>query len=229
MFDLSRLGEWRDLPFFEQDLPGVEKALRARGMSFSPPAHLVFSALEQTQPSECKVVILGQDPYPAKGKATGLAFSIPQGFERKGHDSFTNIFAELQRSGVSRTSTDITDWAREGVLLLNALALTVYTKPEDCKNLGWGRLITQVFDHLAPGPRAYLFWGRKPFVKKLASRVDKTQNLVIETSHPSPLGHAKSGPGYGAFSGSNCFAHTNDWLRNCRQTPINWGDPESDK
>lgn len=217
MFDLSRLGDWRALPFFDNDLPRIESALAEDTRVFLPPAAQVFAALERCQPDHTRVVILGQDPYPTPGHAHGLAFSAEDGttpFPR----SLTNIFKEMQDDiGARPSSPDLRFWADQGVLLLNT-ALTVPSGDAGGHaKLGWQSLTAQVLEHLADQPRAYLLWG-KP-AQKVAQKVDAGGNLKIETAHPSPLS-ARRG-----FFGSRPFSQVNDWLRSQGQSAINWATP----
>lgn len=218
MLDLSRLGAWRDLPFFDRDLPGIEAQLGAETRPVYPPANRIFAALEATQPEDTRVVILGQDPYHTPGKADGLAFSIPPGFPGR-LDSLGNIFREIESDiGTPRTRTDLADWAAQGVLLLN----TALTVPEGAAKaharLGWSRLVAEVLDRLAGNPRAYLLWGGP--AQKAAARVDPGSNLKIETPHPSPLSVHRG------FFGSRPFSRTNAWLQARGERAIHWADPE---
>lgn len=218
-FDLYGLGDWRNLPFFDDTLPDIQAALAAETRPVYPPAHAVFHALERTQPDDTRVVILGQDPYHTAGKADGLAFSIPVDFGGR-LDSLGNIFKEIETDlGDTRTRTNLSDWADQGVLLLN----TALTVPEGAAKahakLGWHTLVQQVLSHLADRPRAYLLWG-KP-AQKAAQHVDATANLKLETAHPSPLSVHRG------FFGSRPFSQTNGWLQANGLTPINWGDPEA--
>jgi uracil-DNA glycosylase len=218
MFDLSRLGDWADLPFFAQDLPGIVAALETETRPVLPPPHLVFHALERVRPDDVRVVILGQDPYPAPGKAHGLAFSIPQEFGGR-LDSLGNIFKELSTDlDVVRTRTQLDDWADQGVLLLNTVLTVPQGVPKGHAKLGWQTLTGQILHHLADRPRAYLLWGTP--AQKAAQGVAPEANFKLETAHPSPLS-ARRG-----FFGSKPFSRTNAWLRNAGHASINWGDPE---
>jgi uracil-DNA glycosylase len=214
MFDQSRLGGWADLPFFTDALPEIEAALR--GQDILPPSHKTFAALEMCQPKQTKVIIIGQDPYHTPGKADGLAFSIPQGFGGR-LDSLGNIFKELQSDlNVERTRSDLSDWANQGVLLIN-IALTVPPgKPKAHAKLGWSKLIPQIIEKLADRPRVGVFWGGP--AQKFAPLLGEC-NLILTSAHPSPLSV------YRGFFGSRPFSRTNQWLRDQGQTPINWADP----
>lgn len=218
MFDLSRLGAWAALPFFTQTLPAIETALRAETRCILPPAPKVFTALEQVQPEDVRVVILGQDPYHTPGKAHGLAFSISRDFGGK-LDSLGNIFKELQSDlGTARSLTQLDDWAAQGVLLLNTILTVPEATPKGHAQLGWQTLPDQIFTRLADQPRAYLLWGAP--AQKAARRVDPHSNFKLETPHPSPLS------AYRGFFGSRPFSKTNAWLRSAGHAAINWGDPE---
>jgi len=226
-FDLSRLGAWRDLPFFDETLPRIEQALAQEGRTVFPPAPQIFAALEQTQPDDVRVVILGQDPYPQPGKAHGLAFSILNSFPpRSRRDSLDNIFQELHDDlGIMRRSTDLTGWAKSGVLLFNCLALTVPEgKPAGHRSIGWKTLTQQVLDRLAHRPRAYLLWGKD--AHEAPKDVKADANFVIKSSHPSPMGVNKVGQDFVAFRGSRPFSRANTWLQQNDLALINWADPE---
>jgi len=219
MFDLSRLGAWRTLPFFDDTLPMIEAALATETRPVLPPAPLVFSALERVQPDDVRVVILGQDPYHTPGKAHGLAFSITSDFGGR-LDSLGNIFKELQSDvAVNRSRTQLDDWADQGVLLLNTILTVPQGTPKGHARLGWQVLTAQVLERLSNAPRAYLLWGGP--AQKAAHHVDAVLNLKIETAHPSPLSAHRG------FFGSRPFSRTNVWLRNAGERSINWGNPEA--
>ena len=123
--DTANIGAWRDLPFFREDLPGIEAALGREARQILPDAGQVFAALEMTQPEAVRVVILGQDPYPTPGHAHGLAFSAEADVTPLPR-SLGNIFKELRADlGASPGNADLRFWASQGVLLLN----TVLTVP----------------------------------------------------------------------------------------------------
>lgn len=218
LFDLSRLGGWADLDFFRNDLRAIERALRAETRPVFPPAQAVFHALERTQPEATRVVILGQDPYHTPGKADGLAFSIPGGFGGR-LDSLGNIFKEIEADlGCPRSRTDLSDWADQGVLLLNTALTVPQGAPKAHAKLGWDRLVRDVLRHLSDRPRAYLLWGGP--AQQAAHSVAAPPNLKIETSHPSPLSAHRG------FLGARPFSRTNGWLQAQGFRPINWGNPE---
>ncbi|WP_386682411.1 uracil-DNA glycosylase [Loktanella sp. R86503] len=211
-FDLSRLGGWADLPFWQDEGAQIAAALAADPRPILPPPGAMFAALERTQPDATKVVILGQDPYHTPGKADGLAFSIPQDFGGR-LDSLGNILKELQADlNVSRERTDLSDWADQGVLLLNTALSVPQGKAGGHARLGWDRLTRQVIARLGDAPRAYLLWGAHAH----GFAPDRPADLVIQTAHPSPLS-ARRG-----FFGARPFSTVNAWLTQRGQAPIDW-------
>ena len=218
-FDLSRLGAWRALPFFDTQLPGIEARLAADPDPVFPPADKVFAALERTQPEATKVLLLGQDPYHTPGKADGLAFSIPNGFGGR-LDSLGNILGELHADlGVRRQRTDLGDWADQGVLLLNTALTVPQGRAGGHKSLGWRDLLHQVLAVLDQAPRALLLWGRP--AQQLGARLAHPDHLRLEAPHPSPLSAHRG------FLGSKPFSAVNTWLRARGQSPINWTGQEA--
>lgn len=212
-FDTERLGSWAELPFCKTKLPQIAATLG--DTSFLPPQELTFAALERTQPDDCKVVILGQDPYHTPGKADGLAFSIPQGFGGR-LDSLGNIIKELQDDlHVTRTKTSLDDWADQGVLLLNTALTVPPHKAKGHAKIGWDALVGDVIAHLADRPRAFLLWGAH--AQKFAPK--PPDHLVLMSAHPSPLSVHRG------FFGSRPFSTVNQWLMKQGQTPIHWADP----
>ena len=211
MFDLRRIGDWGQLPFFHDGLPDLETALL--GQDILPPAHQVFAALERVQPAECRVVVLGQDPYPTPGHAHGLAFSTDKGTTPY-PKSLLNIFKEMNDDiGALPKSPDLHHWADQGVLLLNTTLTVLPHQAGSHAKLGWSKLTKQVVKHLDGTPRAWLLWGKhaQGFGRDLA-----THHLKIETAHPSPLS------AYRGFFGSRPFSTVNQWLMDQGQEPINW-------
>ena len=214
MLDPTRLGAWRDLPFFTNRIANVQDALQADQRLILPPAGQVFAALERTQPDDTRVVILGQDPYPTPGHAHGLAFSVEP--EIKLPHSLRNIFKEMQSDLDGHPpSGDLRFWADQGVLLLNTVLTVPAGEANGHRDIGWQTLTSQVLARLADCPRAYLLWGKQ------AQKTAHTgpEDLRIATAHPSPLS-ARHG-----FFGSRPFSKANAWLVARGQPPINWTDP----
>lgn len=211
MFDLSRLGDWSELPFFQDDLPQIAEQLA--GQDILPAQHQVFAALERTQHSDTRVVILGQDPYPTPGHAHGFAFSA-EADTKPFPKSLSNIFKEMDSDiGASPRSPDLRFWADQGVLLLNS-ALTVEPRNAGAHaKFGWSKLTNQIVRSLNQKPRAWLLWGKH--AQGFARGLNDT-HLKIETTHPSPLS------AYRGFFGSRPFSTVNQWLIDQGQEPIDW-------
>jgi uracil-DNA glycosylase len=212
MFDLSALGDWADLPFFDTDLPQIAAKIDA---GFLPPPALTFAALNRCQRANTRVVILGQDPYHTPGKADGLAFSIPDGFGGK-LDSLGNIFKEIQSDiGETRTKTSLDDWADQGVLLLNTALTVPPGEPKAHATLGWSKLVRQVLESLNDRPCAVSLWGGPA---QACAKHLSPLHLILTSAHPSPLS------AYRGFFGSRPFSKVNQWLIDQGQQPINWAN-----
>lgn len=212
-------------------LAAVASQERSNGKIICPNQDQIFRALELTSPEEVKVVIIGQDPYHTPNQANGLAFSITNGHPIQ--PSLRNIFKELTTDlqCPMPTTTDLTPWARQGVLLLNA-ALTVEAhKPNSHANWGWNIFTNEIIRVCAelPQPIVFLAWGN--FAHNIIYKYfpkDKTnwRNLIVTkhkaclfSSHPSPLSASR---GNIPFLGSHCFSITNQWLKQMGTTPIKW-------
>lgn len=211
--DLSRLGDWADLPFFSARWSAIEGALAHDSRQILPPDPLRFAALERTQPQDTRVVILGQDPYPTPGHANGFAFSVTP--DTPLPKSLRNIFQELAADiGTAPEHGDLGHWADQGVLLLNT-ALSVHAgSAGGHANLGWQTLTTEVLAHLSGKPRAFLLWGKH--AQGFRRDIVGDHHFFIETPHPSPLS------AYRGFFGSHPFSRTNTWLQENSQNPIRW-------
>ena len=162
------------------------------------------------------MVILGQDPYPTPGRATGLAFSYPPGV-RPAH-SLANILRELaEDTGAARADGDLTGWARQGVLLLNTVLSVPVGMPDGHRDFGWQRLAGQVLARVAARPTAFVLWGR-PAQAVAAPHLGGAGHLVLRSPHPSPLS-ARRG-----FFGSRPFGAVNAWLVARGEAPIRWAE-----
>ncbi|MGU3361377.1 uracil-DNA glycosylase [Methylobacterium sp. M6A4_1b] len=212
---------WLALPFFED---GAAEAVAARvdariaaGATVLPPPENIFNALALTPLERVKVVILGQDPYPTPGDANGLAFSYVG--PRRLPASLKVILAELAEPGappVRPRTGDLTPWARQGVLLLNA-ALTVEAgKAGAHLRYGWSALTDQAVAAVSarPQPAVFLLWGAQ--ARARAVLVDSGRHGIVECGHPSPLNRARD------FPGSRPFDAANAWLSAHGVAPIDW-------
>jgi uracil-DNA glycosylase len=209
----ARTGGWADLPFFTEDLPRVAAALDADGRPCAPRPEAAFRALELTQPEAVRCVILGQDPYPTPGHAHGLAFSVPEG-TRPLPPSLRNVLAELHEDQGERAACDLTDWARQGVLMWNAAPTVPEGAIDGHRALGWDRLTAQILARIDARPTALVLWGKR--AQTAARGLDGERHLKIETAHPSPLS-ARRG-----FLGSRPFGRVNAWLDSRGEAPIDW-------
>jgi uracil-DNA glycosylase len=210
---------WSDLGFFRTDWPRIEAHLGAETSAVYPPKERIFAALDACAPGDVRVVILGQDPYHTAGKADGLAFSVPDGFPGR-LDSLGNIFRELQDDlGTLRRRSDLSDWARQGVLLLNTALTVPQGRPKAHATIGWATLVAEVLKRLDAVPRAFLLWGG-PAQAVAGRHLANPGHLRIETAHPSPLS------AYRGFFGSRPFSRVNAWLEARGEAPIRWAGPE---
>ncbi|WP_282674039.1 uracil-DNA glycosylase [Lactococcus cremoris] len=181
-----------------------------------PPENQIFRAIELTPLAQTKVIIVGQDPYPQPGKAQGLAFSYPATFKVNRPDSIVNIQKELREEGFSKEDSDLTAWAEQGVLLLNA----VLTVPEFASNAHAGKIWEPLTDEIIKiasddeRPKVFILWGG--FSRKKAKLIDGSKHLILEAAHPSPLSASRG------FFGSHPFSKTNDFLVQTGQSPIDW-------
>lgn len=182
-----------------------------------PPAALRYRALELLAPPEVRVVILGQDPYHGAGEAHGLAFSVPQGV--KIPPSLRNIFRELAADcGVAEPGeTDLTRWARQGVLLLNTALSVAPDSPGSHANAGWKQVTDAIIVALANSgqPLVFVLWGKHAQGKRELIP-DNGFNFVIQSAHPSPLS------AYRGFLGSRPFSKINNWLQAQGRPGIDW-------
>lgn len=180
------------------------------------PAHNdVFKALHLTPYQDVRVVILGQDPYHGVGQAMGLSFSVPEGVRLP--PSLQNIYKELASDiGVQRSMGDLTDWASQGVLLLNAVLTVRAHQAASHSSKGWEQFTDAVLQAVNARPEhvVFILWGN--FARKKKHMLDATKHTIIESAHPSPLS------AYAGFFGSKPFSKTNQALHAHGQIPINW-------
>ncbi len=181
-----------------------------------PPKDYIFNALKLTPYKNVKVVIVGQDPYHGVGEAHGLSFSVQKGI--KVPPSLKNIYKELENDlGITPVNEgDLTYWACQGVLLLNAVLTVEKDKPASHRNLGWERLTDYIIKTLdkKEEPIVFILWGN--FAKEKKAFITNPKHLVLTSAHPSPFS-----ANYGFF-GSKPFSKTNEFLKNNNSTPIDW-------
>jgi len=175
----------------------------------------IFDALRFTDYDKVKVVILGQDPYHGLGEAHGLSFSVREGIKMP--PSLLNIFKELYNDlGIKRTKSDLTDWAKEGVLLLNSIMTVVKDTPLSHKNKGWEIFTDTVISKLneREEPVIFLLWGS--FARSKKELITNKQHKIIESVHPSPLSASRG------FFGSKPFSKINNYLKDMNKEEIKW-------
>lgn len=177
-----------------------------------PPKHLIFDAFNKFNIQDTKVVIISQDPYIKPGEAMGLCFSVPNGF--KIPPSLRNIFKELERSySLKRTNTDLSDWADQGVLLLNT-SLTTIEGISGQHMAIWKDFTKEVIKYLTGQTSniVYILWGAHA---QTFESLIPTDNLILKHSHPSPLSRVP-------FVGNNHFILCNTYLEKHFKQPIDW-------
>ena len=209
------------IPFFcdGHDRPLLDRVVGLRqSQSVFPAQDEIFRALQLTSFDHVKVVLLGQDPYHGAGQAHGLAFSVPDGV--KTPPSLRNIFKEICADiyeGADRAMlTDLSRWANQGVLLLNATLTVAEGKAGSHQHLGWQTLTDQIVATLSAERQqlVFLLWGAH--AQKKGILVDRDRHLVLETVHPSPLS------AYRGFFGCRHFSRTNAYLKQYANAPIIW-------
>ncbi|MBX9808904.1 uracil-DNA glycosylase [Candidatus Gracilibacteria bacterium] len=180
-----------------------------------PNADNIFRALQDTSFEDTKIVILGQDPYHTPGAAMGLSFSIPNG--SKVQPSLRNIFKELESDiGILRTNTDLTDWTKQGVLLLNSVLTVRSGLPASHAGKGWENFTDQIISLISSKKEGVVFilWGNYAISK--SNLIDGNKHLIIATPHPSPFS------AYRGFFGSKPFSKINTYLIQNNMSSIDW-------
>ncbi len=188
---------------------------KASGKKIFPPGSQIFRAFELTPVPQLKVVILGQDPYHGLGQAHGLSFSVPRNVPAP--PSLKNIFKEIESDlGVSMSGyPDLEKWARQGVLLLNAILTVRSGEAASHSKIGWEEFTDAVIRYISDNCEGvvFLLWGN--FARSKSVLIDRSKHCVLEAAHPSPLAR-------GAFFGCRHFSKTNEYLASTGRTPIDW-------
>ena len=175
----------------------------------------IFNALRYTDYDEVKVVILGQDPYHGVNEAHGLSFSVRDDVRRP--PSLNNIFKELESDlGIKKTNNDLTNWAKQGILLLNSIMSVVKDTPLSHKEKGWEIFTDNIIKLLneREEPMVFILWGGYARSKK--KLITNKNHYIVESVHPSPLS------AYNGFFGSRPFSKTNNFLISKNIQPIDW-------
>ncbi|MCL2586808.1 MAG: uracil-DNA glycosylase [Firmicutes bacterium] len=218
---MVKLGnDWDELIGYEFTKPYYLKLREFLKAEYStrkvyPNMHDIFNSLKLTPYADVKVAILGQDPYINQGEAHGLAFSVQEGVRIP--PSLQNIFKEAVTDvGITMpTHGHLTNWARQGVLLLNAVLTVRAGQSKSHAGKGWEEFTTNVIKKLndRPEPIVFLLWGRDAQMKQ--ELITNPQHLVLTAAHPSPLAQ-------GRFFGSQHFSQVNAFLVKYGQKEIDW-------
>lgn len=205
----------REAPYFQSILALLESEKR-NGKTIYPKTSDIFNALQYTPFESVSVVIIGQDPYHGPNQAHGLCFSVLPGVPPP--PSLQNIFKELNDDlGISLPKHGCLEkWARQGVLLLNAVLTVEAGKPQSHSSIGWEKFTDRVIRELNERKQGlvFLLWGAS--AQKKGAHIDRSRHTVLETVHPSPLSAHRG------FLGCKHFSKTNDLLQQQGRTPIDW-------
>ena len=181
-----------------------------------PPMNDIFNALRYTSYSDCRVVILGQDPYHGLGQAHGLCFSVKRGTDAP--PSLKNIFKELKSElNISEPECgELIGWAKQGVLLLNTTLTVREGLPQSHKGKGWEIFTDRIIALLneKSSPIVFMLWGGNARAKK--ALITNKKHLILECAHPSPLS------AYAGFFGCDHFKKANEFLQSIGREPVHW-------
>ena len=193
------------------------KTERNAGKIIYPPGPLIFNAFNQTPFDKVRVVILGQDPYHNPGQAHGLSFSVPAGI--KPPPSLVNIYKEIQTDTGTAMPVDygnLSRWAEQGVLLLNAILTVRAYEPASHSKIGWMNFTDAVIQKISDQKKGVIFllWGK--FAQEKQVLIDETKHFLLKAAHPSPFSADKG------FYGCSHFSKTNELLQQQGLPPIDW-------
>jgi uracil-DNA glycosylase len=211
----THIGDELEKPYM-QSLRTFLQQEKAAGKTIFPPGPLIFNAFNHTPFDQVRVVIIGQDPYHGPGQAHGLSFSVPPGVALP--PSLMNIFKEIQSDlGIRMSgSGDLTAWADQGVLLLNATLTVQLATAGSHQNRGWEQFTDAAIAALNQHREGLVFvlWGS--YAQKKGAMIDPNKHLVLKSVHPSPLSAHRG------FFGNHQFSNINQYLSSKGQAPINW-------
>ncbi|MFK7936597.1 MAG: uracil-DNA glycosylase [Saprospiraceae bacterium] len=201
-------------PYF-QSLATFLRNEKAAGKTVYPPGSLIFNAFNTTPFNKVKILLLGQDPYHNPGQAMGLSFSVPRELAKPA--SLRNVYKELNTDlGLPVPDHgDLTKWANQGVLLLNAMLTVEKKKPRSHQKIGWQTFTDAVIRKLSNDKEhiVFMLWGG--FAKKKAALIDGNKHLVLQAAHPSPLAGT-------AFLNNKHFSQANEYLTKHGKEAIDW-------
>jgi uracil-DNA glycosylase len=185
------------------------------GKAIYPPQAQWFRALDDVPLQDVRVVILGQDPYHGPGQAQGLSFSVPDGMKLP--PSLKNIFKELADDlSITNTSGDLSQWAEQGVLLLNAVLTVEASKAGSHAGQGWEVITDQVIQAVSNHCDSVVFFLWGSYAQKKSLLIDSEKHLILSSVHPSPLSAHRG------FFGCKHFSQANQFFRKLGLTEINW-------
>ena len=211
------LAEELQKPYFSNLIDFVTQEYKQNEEAIFPQEQFIFRALNECALSEVKVVILGQDPYPTKGHAHGLCFSVEPNV-RPFPKSLLNIFKEIENDiqlAIPENGS-LLRWASQGVLLLNSVLTVREGQADSHSKKGWEQFTDAIISKVNEQNEGvvYLLWGSK--AQQKLHFVNQTKNLVLEAVHPSPLS------AYRGFFGCKHFSRTNEYLISVGKDPIHW-------
>lgn len=203
-------------PYFLEIVTFLKRE-RSAGKTIFPPGPLIFNAFNHTPFDKVRVVILGQDPYHGPGQAHGLSFSVPPGI--KPPPSLVNIYKEIQADlGIDMPLNygDLTRWADQGVLLLNAILTVRANEPASHAKIGWMNFTDAVITKISDQKEGvvFLLWGK--FAQDKQVLIDETKHFLLKAAHPSPFSAEKG------FFGCRHFSKANAILVKQDLPPVNW-------
>lgn len=221
MADVRIAEDWKEIlqeefskPYFEELISFV-KSEYSSGTIY-PAGRNIFRAFDRCPLDKLKVVIIGQDPYHGPGQAHGLCFSVNDGVAFP--PSLQNIFKEIKSDlGIDiPTSGNLTRWANQGVLLLNATLTVRAHQAGSHQRKGWEEFTDAAIRSLAEQREhlVFILWGA--YAQKKGAFIDRSKHLVLASAHPSPLS------AYNGFFGNKHFSRANDYLVEHGMSPINW-------
>lgn len=203
-----------DQPYFQSISTFLRKEITA-GKTVYPPGKLIFNAFDTTPVDQVKVVVLGQDPYHNPGQAMGMSFSVPRGVRIP--PSLRTIYKEMKTDVGCEPPDhgDLTKWAEQGVLLLNAMLTVEKGKAGSHQKIGWQQFTDAVMHRLSDEREhlVYMLWGG--FAKKKKHLIDPQKHLILEAAHPSPLARD-------AYLNSKHFSQANAYLKKHGKGEIDW-------
>ncbi|MEO6728768.1 MAG: uracil-DNA glycosylase [Candidatus Dojkabacteria bacterium] len=205
-----------DKPYFKDLIAFVKQEYSTK--KIHPPRPFIFRAFDECSFEDCRVVILGQDPYHSPNTANGLSFSVNP--ENKIPPSLQNIYKEMKSDLALEPpiNGDLTNWAKQGVLLLNSVLTVEQGKPGSHAKKGWETFTDAVIKTISDKKNHVVFFLWGAYAQKKGEIIDRSKHLVIESAHPSPFSVLRG------FYGNRPFSKTNAYLKLNKEKEINWAN-----